>query len=162
MKNEIVWRPYGDYLTKSNMRRFLDRCGMSEYEELLARSIQDTEWFWDASMKDLGVEWYEPYARVLDDSKGFPWCRWFESGRVNLVHNCLDRHRVSRRDHVAILWEGDAGETREVTYGELYAQVCRVAAALRARGIGRGDSVGIYMPMLPETVVALFAVWKIG
>ncbi len=160
--NEIIWKPYGDYLTKSNIRRLLDRCGIQDYAELLQRSIQDTEWFWDVSMKDLGVEWYEPYARVLDDSRGFPWCRWFESGKVNLVHNCLDRHKTVLKDRVALLWEGDGGETRQMTYGELYSEVCRAATALRASGVGCGDSVGIYMPMLPETVVALLAVWKVG
>ncbi|PYV35703.1 MAG: AMP-dependent synthetase, partial [Acidobacteria bacterium] len=91
MKDEIIWRPHGDYVTKSNLRRFMDRCGAGDYQELLARSVRDSEWFWDASMKDLGVEWYEPYTRVLDSSRGFPWCRWFESGKINLVHNCLDR-----------------------------------------------------------------------
>ena len=162
MKNEIIWRPHGDYVTKSNLRRFMDRCGAGDYQELLARSVRDSEWFWDASMKDLGVEWYEPYTRVLDSSRGFPWCRWFESGKINLVHNCLDRHSSSRRDQLALIWEGDGGETREMTYGELDAAVCRMANAMRDRGVGTGDSVGIYMPMLPETVVALLAVWKIG
>src|SRR5204862_6719081 len=108
------------------------------------------------------VEADKRYTRALASSPGLPWCRWFESGKITLAPTCRDRHSRSRRDQLALIWEGDGGETREMTYGELDAAVCRMANAMRDRGVGTGDSVGIYMPMLPETVVALLAVWKIG
>src|SRR5262249_16334499 len=143
-------------------RRFMARYGIGHYEELVARSIADIRWFWEACLNDLGVEWYQPYTQVLDDSRGLPWCRWFISGKINLVHNCLDRHLHTRPDQGGLLWEGDDAQTRTVTYRELHSQVGRMAAAMRQLGVVRGDRVGIYMPMVPEIVTALLAAWKIG
>ena len=162
MNNEIVWRPSGDYLAKTNIHRFMAAHGFSSYGDLVRRSVADIRWFWDACQKDLGIEWYEPYTEVLDDSCGFAWCRWFSGGKINLVHNCLDRHALAHSSRIAVLWEGDNGETRQMSYGELNYEVCRLASALRDLGLRRGDAVGLYMPMVPEIVAALMAVWKIG
>ena len=99
--SEIIWEPYGDYLEKSNIRRFMDKHGIKTYEELIKRSTEDIEWFWDACLKDLGVEWYEPYEKIMDMSKGFPWTKWFIGGKINIAHNCLDLsliHIPSPRD----------------------------------------------------------------
>ena len=162
MKDEIIWRPTEDQSASANVRRFMDRHGITRYDELVSRSVADIRWFWEACLNDLGVEWYQPYTAVLDDSRGFPWCRWFLSGKINLVRNCLDRHVQTRPDQVAIFWESDDGQTRAVTYRELHSQVCRIAAGMQELGIKRGDTVGIYMPMVPEIVTALLAAWKVG
>jgi acetyl-CoA synthetase len=162
VKNEIIWRPSEEYSASANVRRLMDRHGIDSYAELVARSVADIRWFWEACLDDLGVQWYAPYSEVLDDSRGFPWGRWFVSGKINLVHNCLDRHLETRPDQVAVVWEGDDGQTRTVTYRELNSEVCRIAAGMHELGIGRHDTVGIYMPMVPEIVAALFAAWKIG
>ncbi|MBZ5498353.1 MAG: AMP-binding protein [Acidobacteriia bacterium] len=159
---EILWRPTGEQLAAANVRRFMKRQGIADYRELQRRSVGDIEWFWDAALKDLGVEWYQPYTRVLDDSAGFPWCRWFLSGKINIVHNCLDRHVLARPGATAVLWEGDGGETRRFTYSELAGEVARAAAALRGVGVGRGDVVTFFMPMVPELIIAFFAVLKLG
>ena len=161
--SEIIWRPYGDYISKANIKRFMERHGIPDYETLIRRSTEEIEWFWDAALKDLGVEWYRPYEKVMDRSGGLPWTRWFLGGRINIVHNCIDRHlRDGRGDNLAVIWEGDAGEVRKLTYRELNEEVCRAANALKSLGVGRGDTVGIYMPMVPEIVVAFFASLKIG
>ena len=104
-----------------------------------------------------------PYERVLDTSRGIAWTRWFTGAQTNLVLNCLDRHiRAGRGDHLAIIWEGEDGAVRTLTYEELSEEVGRLAGALRGLGIGRGDVAGVFMPMMPETVVATLALSKIG
>jgi len=158
--NDIVWTPYGDYLEKSNITRFMRWHGIKDYEELLQKSSGDISWFWDAALKDLGVEWYQPYQKVLEG--GLPWAKWFVGGKINLIHNVLDRHQVKLKSKPAFIWESDDGKTRSVTYGELNLQVCRAASALKAVGVRKGDRVGLYMPMIPEMVVAFLATLKIG
>jgi acetyl-CoA synthetase len=136
---------------------------IKNYEELVKRSTSDTEWFWDAALKDLGFEWYAPYTKILDTSKGFPWARWFVDGKTNIVHNCVDRHvKAGRTAHCAFIWEGDDGGTRKISYEELDRQVSKVANALKSLGIKKGDTVGIYMPMIPEMIYAFFGCLKIG
>ncbi|MBI5117386.1 acetate--CoA ligase [Candidatus Poribacteria bacterium] len=162
MKN-IIWKPYGDYKTKSNIKRFMRKHKIKDYDELIKKSIADTEWFWDAALKDLGVEWYEPYTKVLDASAGFPWAKWFIGGKMNIVHNCLDRHALGwRRNKLAVIWEADDGSVRTVSYWQLYNEVNRLANALKSLGIKKGDAVGIYMPMVPEIVTVLMGCLKIG
>lgn len=161
--NDIIWEPYGDYLDKSNIKRFMDKYGILDYQELIKRSTEDIQWFWDAALKDLNVEWFHPYHTLLDDSQGIPWTEWFLGGKTNIVHNCIDRHvRDGLGDKPAFIWEGDDGAVREMTYNELNIQVCKLANALKKMGLGRGDSAGIYMPMVPEIIVALYACFKIG
>ncbi len=160
---EVIWKPYGDYLTKSNIKRFMDQHGIKTYDELIKRSTTDVEWFWDACLKDLGVEWYQPYSKVMDMSKGFPWTKWFLDGKINIAHNCLDRHiRDGKGNKLCIIWEGDDGAVRRLTYQEVFEQSNQVANALQDMGIKKGDTVGIYMPMTPEIVIAMMACFKIG
>ncbi|MDP7208130.1 MAG: AMP-binding protein, partial [Candidatus Bathyarchaeota archaeon] len=163
MASEIVWRPTGAYLKKSNIRRFMDKHDIDDYDGLVRRSIEERDWFWNAVVEDANVEWFEPYTRVYDDSRGIEWARWFVDGKINIVHNVLDRHALSsRRDKLAFIWASETGEERMVTYGELYEDVNRFANGLRSLGIGRGDPVCMYMPMVPEIIVAFLAILKIG
>src|SRR5437867_1393465 len=81
--------------------------------------VADNGWFWDTALKDLGIEWYRPYRQVLDRSKGIEWTSWFLGGRINIVHNCIDRHQPDVKARPALIWEGDDGTVRRVTYGEL-------------------------------------------
>ena len=160
---DIIWKPYGDYLTKSNITRFMNSHKIKDYEELVKKSTADIEWFWDAALKDLGCEWYTPYRKILDTSRGFPWAQWFIDGRINIVHNCIDRHvKAGRGTHPAFIWEGDDGSTEEITYEELNHEVCKVANALKSLGIKKGDTIGLYMPMIPEIIYAFFGCLKIG
>ena len=164
---EFIWRPEDHAWTRdSHLAQFMARHGFATQEELHAASVRDTAWFWDAAMKDMGVEWTRPYTSVKDESRGFPWTRWFGGGQVNVAHNCVDRHvRDGHGDETALFYESDAGRVGEscrVTFAELATLVNRCAGALRAAGVQAGDSVGLYAPMQVPTVVVLFATMKLG
>ena len=160
---EIAWRPSAEYIAHSRLTNFIDRHGLRNYTELLARSTADPEWFWRAVLDDLAIEFYEPYSQVLDTSRGIPWTRWCVGGRMNIVHNCLDKWiGTPVEQRVAIRWEGEEGTTRHQTYRELWQDVNQCAAGLRALGVQKGDRVALFMPMCPELIVAFFAVIKIG
>ncbi|MGI9082092.1 MAG: AMP-binding protein, partial [Thermoleophilaceae bacterium] len=126
------------------------------YEEAAA----DPEGWWAGHAGDL--HWFEPWHTVLDDSEA-PFYKWFVGGTLNASYNCLDRHvEAGNGDRVAIHWRGEEGEERDLTYSDLHRDVQRLANALKDRGIGRGDVVGIYLPMIPEVVVAMLACARIG
>ena len=159
---EIVWSPSEDSIERANVTRLMRAHGISSYEELVKRSQDDVEWFWDAVVKDLGIEFFEPYRQVLDVSRGVPWATWFPGGRINLAHNCVDRWAERTPEAIAIIWEGEEGSARTVTYAELRRMADALAGGLRALGVGKGDTVGIFMPMAPETVAATLACAKLG
>ncbi len=162
----LIWEPSGDYLEKSNIKRFMDKHNIKDYEDLIARSTKDVEWFWEAMMKDCDVEWFKPYEKVLDlgNSKSFEWAKWFIGGTINIAHNSLDRHARNplSKNRLAFIWEGEDGSCEKWTYWDLFQEANRCANALRSLGIRKGDTVGFYMPMIPELVVAFWACLKIG
>jgi len=126
------------------------------YEE----AARDSQAWWARQAQSL--DWHTPWQRVLDDSNP-PFYKWFTGGKINASHNCLDRHvAAGRGDRVAIHWCGEDGERRDITYAELLAEVKRCANALSDQGVGKGDVVGIYLPMIPEVVVAMLACARIG
>jgi acetyl-CoA synthetase len=129
------------------------------YETLYRRSIEDPEGFW-GEMATRELAWSKPWERVLDWQP--PFARWFDGGTLNVSFNCLDRHLATRGDKVALLWEGEPGDRRQLTYRELHAEVCRFANVLSSQGIVAGDRVAIYMPMIPEAVVAMLACTRVG
>ncbi len=147
----------------SRLYRFIERHDLRDYDTLYRRSVEDPAWFWGAVAADLGLEWIRSYRQVLDLSRGIPWARWFTGGQTNLVANCLDRHvRAGRGERPAIIWEGEDGSVRTLTYEQLSEEVCRMAGALRGLGLGKGDVAGVFMPMVPETVIATLALSRIG
>ncbi|MGH2687055.1 MAG: AMP-binding protein, partial [Actinomycetota bacterium] len=160
--NDIVWRPPAEHIERANVTRLMRLHGISTYEELVARSQADVEWFWDAVVKDLDIEFSTPYERVLDTSNGVPWATWFAGGKTNLARNCVDRWAERTPDAAAVLWEGEDGEVRAVSYRELREMADRLANGLRSLGIGERDAVGIFMPMAPEIVASVLACAKIG
>ncbi len=159
----IVWRPDEEYLGRSRLKRFMERHGLSTVEELMDRSTTDLDWFWEATFEDLGIEFYEPYTQVVDLSRGIQWPIWCVDAKLNIVHNCLDRWiGTPAETRVAVRWEGEGGAIRLLTYRDLYHQVNQAASALRSAGLGKGDAIGLFMPMVPEIVIAFLAIAKIG
>ena len=132
---------------------------LDEYKKLHAASIADPESYWAEKASELA--WQKPWDTVLEWER--PDAKWFVGGELNVSENCLDRHvAAGNGDKVAILFEGEPGDKRAVTYSELLAETCKFANALKARGIKPGDRVIIYMPMVPEAAVAMLACARIG
>jgi acetyl-CoA synthetase len=128
--------------------------------DIYRRADEDPEAWWVEQANNL--EWFEPWTQVLDWSNP-PFARWFVGGKLNASHNCVDRHvAAGRGSKVAFHWRGEEGEERDITYADLHRDVQRLANALRDRGIGKGDVVGIYLPMIPEVVIAMLACARIG
>jgi acetyl-CoA synthetase len=133
---------------------------LADYERLRAEAARDHEGFW-ARLAREEMDWHKPFASVLDSSQA-PHYQWFADGELNVSVNCLDRHLATRGDKTAIVFEGEPGDTRRLTYRELHREVCQFANALKAKGITEGDRVVIYMPMVPEAVIAMQACARIG
>ncbi len=160
---QIVWQPNPQWIAESNLQRFMDAHAIAGYDELYRRSVADIAWFWDAVMKDLDIRFYRPYQAIVDLSEGIQFPKWCVGGEMNIIHNCLDKWQTTpARNRVALRWEGEEGKQRILTYGDLCREVNRCTNALRQLGLGKGDAVGLFMPMIPELAVAFLAIIKIG
>ena len=160
---QIVWRPSPETIERANLTRFMRQHNIENYAELMQRSVQDVAWFTGAVLEFLDIRFYQPYTQVLDSSRGIAWPRWCVDGKMNIIHNCLDKYAGTAADQrTALIWEGEEGQVRSLTYRELRQQTNQAANALRSLGLGKGDAIGLFMPMTPEIVVALLAIAKIG
>lgn len=133
-----------------------------QYESMYKKSLQDPDVFWAAQATDY-VSWFKPWSRVQKSDLKTGDIRWFEDGKLNVSYNCLDRHLETRGDQAALIWEGDSpDESSTISYKQLHERVCQFANALKTRGVQKGDRVAIYLPMIPEAVVAMLACARIG
>jgi acetyl-CoA synthetase len=148
-----VFPPPAEFAAKAHVK------SLEEYETLYRHSIEDPQRFWTEIASEL--HWFAPWTSVLEWNP--PSARWFVGGKMNLCYNCVDRHALGdRKDKVAILWESEPGETRALTYGELYLEVQKFANVLKGLGVRKGDRVAVYMGMTPELAIALLACARIG
>ena len=160
---QFVWHPTPELIAQSNLQRFIEKHALGSYGELMRRSTTDIAWFWDTVLHDLDIRFYRPYSHVLDLTEGKPWAHWCVDGEMNIVHNLLDKYAGTEIDNrLAIKSEIEDGTMRGLTYKELRDEVNKMAAALRSLGLGKGDAIGVFMPMVPEIVVAMLAIIKIG
>ena len=157
LRENRVFAPPAEFAAKAYVK------SPEQYEAMYRRSVEQPEEFWGEAAGEL--DWFAPWSKVLElgpDGSGLG-AKWFVDGKLNLSHNCVDRHALgARRDKVALLWEGEPGEVRKITYGELHKQVQQFANVLKAQGVKRGDRVAIYMGMSPELAIALLACARIG
>ncbi len=163
--DEVVHEPSREFVESTNVHAFMQEYGIDDYDELIQRTCGDVEWFWDELVDYLGIEFYDPYDAVRDDTDGPQFTDWYPGGSINLAHNVVDRHAargVETRNKVATLWEGEDGEVREVTFYELHREANQVANYLSAAGVEKGETVGLYMPMVPEVVSILYGCFKVG
>lgn len=164
-----AWIPDAAALDRSRLLAAAGRWGVAGgsptavLAELQRRSIDEPEWFWPAAVDDLGVEFEVPFTQAKDDSAGREFPRWFVGGRLNAAELCSHRHaRGPLAGKPAVVYEGDSGTRRQLTYAQLDAEVRRFAANLAARGVGRGDTVVLFLPVVPEAVVAFLACAMLG
>ena len=149
-----VYPPSPDFVSKAHVQ------GMEGYRALYERSIQDPDGFWgDVATEE--IHWFEKWSKVLDWNP--PNAKWFVGAKLNVSYNCLDRHLDGpRKNKVAILWEGEPGDQRAITYQELHRLVVRFASVLKSRGYKAGDRAILYMPMIPELPIAMLACTRLG
>ena len=160
---DIVWRPTAQHIEHANLTAFMRKHEIKDFDQLMQRSTSDVEWFTDAVLKFLDIQFYEPYIKAVDLTDGIQFPKWCVDGKMNTVHNCVDKwQNAETRMQKAVVWEGEEGSTKTLNYEELYKEVNKAANALRSLGLGKGDAIGIFMPMTPEIVVALLAIAKIG
>lgn len=160
--SDYVWHPTPDHLADANVLRLARAHGLGSIDDLRRRSTDDVAWYWDAAVKDLGIPFATPYGEVLDESGGIEFPEWFVGGRFNVVDACITRWLAEGADQPAIVHEAEDQTVRTLTFGELALEVGRAAAGLLELGIGEGDAVALYMPMVPEAVVACYAAAGIG
>ena len=153
LRENRVFPPPAEFAAKAHVG------SLEQYEAMYRRSVEEPEAFWAEAASEL--EWFAPWEKVVEGEMGS--ARWFVGGKLNLSHNCVDRHALgARREKTALLWEGEPGEVRRISYGELHGLVQRFANVLKGLGVERGDRVAIYMGMCPELVVAMLACARIG
>ena len=159
-----AWVPTPDRIAAANVTRLMRAAGVETIDDLRRRSVEDIDWYWDLVAKDLALPFDEPYTQVRDSSRGIEWTTWFVGGRLNVATACVDRWRddPAVADLPAIVYEDESGAVERLTYSELAAAVDRVAAGLRAAGIGKGDAVGVFLPMCPQAAIAAYAIAKVG
>jgi acetyl-CoA synthetase len=159
----FVWIPPADLVETANVTRLARRLGVERYRDLHAVSIDEPERFWPAVVEDLGLEFSEPWERVLDTSRGVEWATWFVGGKLNLAWNCVHRWAAGElAEEEAAVWLGEDGTRASLTWNELSDEVFRLAEGLASLGVGEGDAVGIFLPMSPQVAIASHACAHLG
>jgi acetyl-CoA synthetase len=158
----FAWEPTPEVVERANVTRLMRRHGLASIDELRRWSVADVARFWDAVVEDLEIPFDEPYREVLDLGDGAPWARWFTGGRINIATACVDAPARRHPDRAAVIAEAEDGAVTTLTYSELARDVARVGAALRAHGVTKGDTVGVFLPPCAEAVVAAYAIARVG
>ena len=154
LQEERTFAPPAEFSNRAHIK------SLDKYQQLYQAALDDPETFW-GNLAAQELHWFKPWERVLDWQP--PFARWFVGGQLNITYNCLDRHLENgRADKTALIWEGEPGDYRLLTYRQLHGEVCRAANALKQLGVQKGDRVGIYMPMIPEAAIAMLACARIG
>lgn len=163
-QQEVAWTPSAEVVERAQLTRFMKQTGAASFDEMYAKSIDDVEGFTKDVLEFLDVKFDPPYAKLLDTSDGIEWSKWCVGGGLNITTMCVDRWAKNdkTRDQPAIIWEGEDGESISMTYDDLLRELEYAVIGLRGNGIGRGDAVGIHLPMTPATIIALLALGRIG
>ncbi len=162
-ENHIVWKPDERMLAESNVSVFMKEHDITDAAMLRVRSVEDQAWFWSALEKELKTHWFSAYSSVLDLSGGPEWARWFTGGMMNISYQCIDRNIESGRgSSPAVVFQPEGEDVDYWSYHKLKSEVSALSALFSDLGLGRGDRIGIYMPMIPQIVAALLAIFRIG
>jgi acetyl-CoA synthetase len=158
---DSAWRPRPDALAATRLGRFMRATGEPDLEALQARAADDPAWFWAAAADDIGLAWQRRPTQTLDLTEGPAWARWWTGGAYNYASAAIDPRAAADPEGPALTWEGEDGSVRRFTNAQLKAEVDRAAAMLSRLGIGQGDRVGIFLPLLPETVISVLALGRL-
>ena len=160
--SRFAWTPTPAQADGSRLKHFIDTLGVADLDGVARLATAAPERFWSAMVDDIGVEWTRRFDATTDTSAGLPWTRFWVGGRLNLAHNAVTRWARRAPERTAVVWEGDDGSTREWTYADLERETAYAATVLRGLGVHRGDSVGLCLPMIPETVSLFLACAWLG
>jgi acetyl-CoA synthetase len=159
----IAWTPNEETIERARLTRFMRQVGAQTFDEVYRKSIENVEEFTAEVLKFLDIKFDPPYEKLLDTSDGIEWSKWCVGGGLNITEMGVDRWANSDiKNQPAVIWEGEEGNTETLTYADLLEQVKLCAAGLRAEGFGKGDAIGIHLPMIPETVILLLAIGRVG
>ena len=154
LQEKRLFPPSAEFSQKAHIK------SLDEYQQLYDKAKADPQKFW-ADLAETELHWFQKWDTVLDWQP--PFAKWFVGGKINISYNCLDRHLTTwRRNKAALIWEGEPGDSRTLTYAQLHREVCQFANVLKQLGVQKGDRVGIYMPMIPEAAIAMLACARIG
>ncbi|MEN3342103.1 MAG: acetyl-CoA synthetase [Actinomycetota bacterium] len=158
----FIWHPTPELVAQANVSRLARKLGAGDYHELHRISVAEPERFWPAVVEDLGIEFSRPWERVVDESRGPEWARWFVGGRINVAGTCVHRWAAERPAEEAFVWQSEDGQRHATTWAEASHQVTQLAEALVDLGVREGDRVAIFMPMCPAVAVASHACAHVG
>ncbi|OLO36414.1 AMP-dependent synthetase [Alkalihalophilus pseudofirmus] len=160
----VAWNPTDEMVKSTRLYQWMKQLGFSNYEEFLKASTKDIAWFWKEAEQVLNIDWYEPYKETLNLDEGVKWPKWYVEGKLNTAYNTVETwaEKEETANAKAIVWESEDGIVQTYTYGQLKDAVARVANGFKQQGLKKGDVLAIYMPMVPETVIAMMAAAKIG
>ena len=163
MSKEIIWKPTKDLIDNSKLSKFIKFCELKNYDELESKSLKEPGWLWDNVIKFSQLNFYKPYTKIMDESKGVPWTKWCVGGKTNIVQNCIDRHKGKDFfKKIFIYAEREDGKESTITYLDFDKEISKVGNTLRINGFKKGDVIALYMPQFIETYIAYFAILKIG
>ncbi|XZO04094.1 MAG: acetate--CoA ligase [Microcoleus sp.] len=154
LQEKRLFQPPAEFSEKAHIK------SLEEYQALYDKAKADPQAFW-AELATQELDWFQKWDAVLDWQP--PFAKWFVNGKINISYNCLDRHLTTwRKNKAALIWEGEPGDSRTLTYAQLHREVCQMANVIKELGVQKGDRVGIYMPMIPEAAIAMLACARIG
>ena len=154
LQEKRLFQPPAEFSQKAHIKN------LEEYQALYDKAKADPQAFW-AELATQELDWFQKWDAVLDWQP--PFAKWFVNGKINISYNCLDRHLTTwRKNKAALIWEGEPGDSRTLTYAQLHREVCQMANVIKDLGVQKGDRVGIYMPMIPEAAIAMLACARIG
>ena len=159
-----MWQPSQEFIDFIRLYQWMEQLGYSDYEKFFNASTRDIAWFWGEVEKELDIDWIRPYENVVKLSEGIKYPDWYTGGQINIIQTVLDKwaKNPETANQLAIVWESEDGEIRKYTYAEMSTWGDRVAQGFKNQGIEKGDRICIYMPMIPETAIAIVAAVKIG
>ncbi len=163
-RSQFAWQPDAATMERAQLTRFISFCGCASFDDLYQRSIRDVAWFTERLLNFLNLPFDQPYTQIVDLSDSIQFPRWCIGGKLNITKSCLDRWAEDNATATmpAVIWEGEEGAALKLSYSELCGEVERCAAGLRACGLHKCDAIGIHLPMIVETVIALLAINRIG
>lgn len=159
---EYAWEPNDYFLNESRVARFMQKHGVDSWQELVTRS-NDIDWFWPRALDFLDIEWFTPYTKLYDNSKGISHTEWFIGGKLNIYENCIERNiKRGLGNKTCMYYEHESGKTEQATFSEFKKLIDMIAASMKTHGICKGDFVGMCMPISIKSAAVMFACFKIG